>query len=663
MANSEYEYVKREFEFDRCLPPSNWIVVRIDGCHFHRFSKIHAFEKPNDENALRLMNACATAVLEKFPDIVFAYGVSDEYRGTEFYHRRESKILSLCVSYFTSVYVMKWKDFFPDKELKEPPYFDARAVCYPNLKTIRDYLAWRQVDCHINNQYNTCFWMLVKSGKSEQEAQIALKGTFAKDKNELLAQQFQINYDDEPAMFRKGSSVYREKPNDGTALRLMNESASLMMEQYPDIVFAYGFSNEYSFVFHEKRIRPLPVMGLSRRFLNLIVDKRTNPGAKSLCCMDLNLRRHSLFLDTATPPPVLRNKTTTRTRAPKRNAAAVAFNKIQLPTPSFNVRASDSDQTDQRIHFLPAAADQRVFCLDQSGRGFILEANTPRVVMMPLLHRPKPDPISLNVPYTEPDFDDLDGGGGGNLFIMDRRVAKPEPQGSGGGFQFEALVYRKPHSSSWHRELVPPPPTYVLGGAGDSCLEISSYAIVKAGSQICVSVDGNGTYCLDAASNTGTTDWTGMVATYCEDDAWSEVGKWTLPFRGEVRYVPELKLWFGFTADAEDQCCLLAAADLSAMDSQSQPQVHDSWKELETPKGWLEVQDPQLVSLGSRRFCIARFFRTAMDDCQNVTVLTGVEVVRGVNFYPGNVGDLRMVKHKSLCHKSGCGEDTITAVF
>jgi len=49
---------------------------------------------------------------------------------------------------------------------------------------------------------------LVKSGKSEQAAQLALKGTFAKDKNELLAQQFQINYDDEPAMFRKGSSVY-----------------------------------------------------------------------------------------------------------------------------------------------------------------------------------------------------------------------------------------------------------------------------------------------------------------------------------------------------------------------------------------------------------------------------------------------------------------------
>jgi tRNA(His) 5'-end guanylyltransferase len=39
-----------------------------------------------------------------------------------------------------------------------------------------------------------------------------------------------------------------DKPNDETALRLMNESASLMMEQYPDIVLAYGFSNEYRYV-------------------------------------------------------------------------------------------------------------------------------------------------------------------------------------------------------------------------------------------------------------------------------------------------------------------------------------------------------------------------------------------------------------------------------
>ena len=47
---------------------------------FGRFSDVHEFEKPNDEQALKLMNSCAVAVLEEFEDIHFAYGVSDEYR-------------------------------------------------------------------------------------------------------------------------------------------------------------------------------------------------------------------------------------------------------------------------------------------------------------------------------------------------------------------------------------------------------------------------------------------------------------------------------------------------------------------------------------------------------------------------------------------------------
>jgi tRNA(His) 5'-end guanylyltransferase len=45
-----------------------------------RFSNKYAFEKPNDRRALDLMNAAAKAVLTELPDIVIAYGISDEYR-------------------------------------------------------------------------------------------------------------------------------------------------------------------------------------------------------------------------------------------------------------------------------------------------------------------------------------------------------------------------------------------------------------------------------------------------------------------------------------------------------------------------------------------------------------------------------------------------------
>lgn len=54
-----------------------------------RFSEVHEFENPNDLKALHLMNACAVKVMEEFPDLVFGYGFSQEYRfATQFYSFR-----------------------------------------------------------------------------------------------------------------------------------------------------------------------------------------------------------------------------------------------------------------------------------------------------------------------------------------------------------------------------------------------------------------------------------------------------------------------------------------------------------------------------------------------------------------------------------------------
>ncbi|TQD80004.1 hypothetical protein C1H46_034438 [Malus baccata] len=210
----EPDYI-RSFQHEDKLIPSTWVVIRIDGCHFHRFSEVHEFVKPNDEQAINLMNSCAVAVLKEFQDLVFSYGVSDEYsfvlkKDSQFYQRQASEMVSVIVSFFTSMYVMKWKDFFPRKELKYPPYFDGRGVCYPSYEILRDYLSWRQVDCHINNQYNTCFWELVKSGKRKSEAQLVLKGTQTGDKEKLL-NQFGIEYNKLPVMFRHGSSAFWDK--------------------------------------------------------------------------------------------------------------------------------------------------------------------------------------------------------------------------------------------------------------------------------------------------------------------------------------------------------------------------------------------------------------------------------------------------------------------
>ncbi len=76
------------------------------------------------------------------------------------------------MSLFSSSYVYHWPEFFPDRKLHYPPLFDGRTVLYPTDKNLKDYLSWRQADCHINNLYNTVFWTLIqKGGLSNHDAQ------------------------------------------------------------------------------------------------------------------------------------------------------------------------------------------------------------------------------------------------------------------------------------------------------------------------------------------------------------------------------------------------------------------------------------------------------------------------------------------------------------
>ncbi len=115
--------------------------------------------------------------MASFPDMLLAYGQSDEYsfvfkKDCQMYSRRAFKVTSnkcnlataiFCssstslapffafqltsniVSLFASSYVFDWPNFFPDTPLKYPPSFDSRAVPYPTNRDLRNYLSWRQV--------------------------------------------------------------------------------------------------------------------------------------------------------------------------------------------------------------------------------------------------------------------------------------------------------------------------------------------------------------------------------------------------------------------------------------------------------------------------------------------------------------------------------------
>lgn len=161
------------------------------------------------------MNAAGVAVMQEFRDVILAYGQSDEYsfvfrKDTIAFKRRAAKLLTYVTSLFSTSYVMNWPHWM-SRPLAYAPCFDGRVVLYPSDENLRDYLSWRQADVHVNNLYNTAFWKLVlESGLSNQQAEERLRGTMSADKNELLFQQFGINYNTLPAMYRKGTILLRK---------------------------------------------------------------------------------------------------------------------------------------------------------------------------------------------------------------------------------------------------------------------------------------------------------------------------------------------------------------------------------------------------------------------------------------------------------------------
>lgn len=213
MACSRFEYVKN-FELADQVLPETFMVVRIDGRGFTKFSDMHEFAKPNDLAALEVMNTAAMEVVKHFEEIILAYGQSDEYsfafsNKSMIFERRREKIVSTVVSLFTGAYVMKFKEI-TGKDLKIIPTFDGRLVCYPTLKILADYFSWRQADCHINNLYNLCFWTLVQKGKLDRNAaEKRLSKTLSDAKNELLFTEFGINYSQTDAIGRKGTVLRR----------------------------------------------------------------------------------------------------------------------------------------------------------------------------------------------------------------------------------------------------------------------------------------------------------------------------------------------------------------------------------------------------------------------------------------------------------------------
>ncbi len=186
------------------LLPGAWVVLRVDGRAFSRFTA-ERFEKPFDERFHELMVQTARALLDELQG-TYAYTESDEisvlFRPEwDLFDRELEKVVSLSAALASATFT---------HACGTPALFDSRAWLGARAGLVVDYFRWRQADagrCALNGW---CYWTLRKAGQSVKVATAALSGKGVADKNELLFQHG-INFNEVPAWQRRGTGLYWEE--------------------------------------------------------------------------------------------------------------------------------------------------------------------------------------------------------------------------------------------------------------------------------------------------------------------------------------------------------------------------------------------------------------------------------------------------------------------
>lgn len=205
MDSDAFEKRMRDLEYfhNLRLLPGTWIVIRVDGRSFSRFTSTR-FQKPFDRDFHNLMVQTAQALLEELQGI-YAYTESDEIsillpKDWDLFDRSWEKVVSISASIASASFT---------DIAKTAVQFDSRVWLGAERSLVVDYFSWRQADatrCALNGW---CYWTLRKLGESAGKATSILDGQSVGFKNELLFQNG-INFNELPTWQRRGTGLYWE---------------------------------------------------------------------------------------------------------------------------------------------------------------------------------------------------------------------------------------------------------------------------------------------------------------------------------------------------------------------------------------------------------------------------------------------------------------------
>ena len=195
------------------------VLLRLDGCHFHTFTK--GFKKPYDSLFIEVMQKTTKSLCESIQGCKFGYVESDEIsllltdydtlKTDAWFDYSVQKICSVAASMAAMFFNKHLKECalqeFDDKDyyntllkkIELGGYFDARAFNLPEHEVV-NYFIWRQNDATRNSIQG-----LAQANFSQKQLQ-GLNNSQLQDK---LHEEKGINWNDCKTVEKRGSAVVR----------------------------------------------------------------------------------------------------------------------------------------------------------------------------------------------------------------------------------------------------------------------------------------------------------------------------------------------------------------------------------------------------------------------------------------------------------------------
>ena len=196
------------------LPRRMPVILRIDGCHFHTFTK--GMDKPFDDKLIEAFWETCKFLGENIMGAKLIYHQSDEIsilitnydtiQTDSWFSNNLQKMASVSASMAAAKFNEVIRKSYPDKELA---FFDSRAWIIPQDE-VNNYFTWRQQDASKNSISMAAF---------ANFAHKDLHGLSGNQLQEKLFSEKGINWDKFPTWKKRGACIIKKEYLKENAIR------------------------------------------------------------------------------------------------------------------------------------------------------------------------------------------------------------------------------------------------------------------------------------------------------------------------------------------------------------------------------------------------------------------------------------------------------------